>query len=116
VLFGCHYFTYKHDSKDKLNPANDEYVSEDDPAGPVNQPVEKTNLLLATFKKMKRDTCFATSVIVAAIGFNLCQVYLLRFINNHPSKMAEFWSWLYLTNARTLYTACTGFAIMPLIL
>lgn len=92
VLFGCSYFTYKHDSKDKLNPANDnEYVDEDDPAAPVSEPVEKTNLLLAAFKKMKRDTCFAVSVIVGALTFNLCQVYLLRFINNHPTKLAEFW-------------------------
>lgn len=44
------------------------------------------------------------------------QVYILRFINNEPERLAEFWSWLYLSNARTLYTLFSAFALMPLIL
>jgi len=72
-------------------------------------------MFIATFKKMQSSGWVSLGFIISSGLINLFQVYLLRFINN-DGVLPEFWNWLYLTNARTIYTFSTGFAIMPIIL
>ena len=46
---------------------------------------------------------------------NLILVYILRHINNNPGHLPEFFNWMYLTNARTIYTVSSAFVIMSFI-
>jgi len=77
---------------------------------------EKTNLLVAGFKKMKESGAFALVVIVASMLIQFGIIIILRHINNNPGKVSEFWNWVYLTNQRTVFTLCSGMCIMTVVM
>jgi len=60
--------------------------------------VERMNLLVAAFKKMKESSAFGLTVLITSFVLQIGIVIILRHINNNPGNVSEFWNWVYLTN------------------